>query len=50
MDIVNGAEKGDITLERDDLKVFLSQKANNLLSNATIDFIDGQGFVITGMS
>jgi len=49
MDIANGAEKDDITLEKDNLKVFLNQEANNLLSNATLDFIDEQGFVVTGM-
>lgn len=49
MDIAIGAEEGDITLEKDNLKLFLNRDANNLFLNATIDFIDEQGFVVTGM-
>ncbi|MGQ9569503.1 MAG: hypothetical protein ACUVUQ_01410 [Thermodesulfovibrionales bacterium] len=49
MDIAIGAKKGDITLEKEGLKVFIEQEANRLLSNATIDFADEQGFVVTGM-
>ncbi|MEW6214443.1 MAG: hypothetical protein AB1478_04450 [Nitrospirota bacterium] len=49
MDIANNPEKGDITVDKDGLKVFLEQNANILLSDATIDFLDGQGFVVTGM-
>jgi len=48
MDIAKNAEKGAITLEKDNLKVFLNHEVNNLLSNATLDFIDEQGFVVTG--
>lgn len=50
MDIANSAQDVDSTLEKDGLKVFLEKRANELLSNATIDFSDEQGFVITGMS
>lgn len=48
MDIANSAYDGDVTLENDGLKIFLEKKANNLFSEATIDFSDEQGFVITG--
>lgn len=49
MDIANGAEDGDVTLEKDGLKVFLEREANKMLLNATIDFSDEQGFEIDGM-
>jgi len=49
MDIAKGAEDGDETLEKDGLKVFLEKKAHSLLSKATMDFVDEQGFVITGV-
>ncbi len=48
MDIAIGAKKGDITLEKDGLKVFLEQEANKLLSDATLDFTDDHGFIVTG--
>lgn len=48
MDIAKSAEEGDVTLERDDLKVYLQEWAYNLLSNATLDFVDEHGFVVTG--
>lgn len=50
MDIANDAKSGDITLEKDGLKVFLEQEANRLLSSAPIDFADEQGFLVTGMT
>ncbi len=49
MDIADGAEKGDVTLEKDGVKVFLEKEANRLLSEATIDFSDERGFIISGM-
>jgi len=49
MDIANSAQDGDSTLEKDGLKVFLEKRANELLSNATIDFSYNQGFTITGI-
>lgn len=49
MDIAIGAKKDDITLEKEGLKVFIEQEANKLLSNASIDFSDEQGFIVTGM-
>jgi Fe-S cluster assembly iron-binding protein IscA len=50
MDIANDAKSGDITLEKDGLKVFLEQEAYKLLSSATMDFTDEQGLLVTGMS
>lgn len=50
MDIAKGALSGDMTLERDGLKLFLEPRANDMLTNTTIDYVDGQGFVLTGMS
>lgn len=49
MDIADGAEKGDVTLEKNGIKVFLEKKANKLFSDATIDFSDERGFIISGM-
>lgn len=49
MEIANDAKSGDVTLEKDNLKVFLNQEANNLLLNATLDFVDEQGFLVTGI-
>ncbi len=46
MDIANNAGWGDIILEKDNLKIFLKQKANNLLSDAIIDFDDEYGFLV----
>jgi len=50
MDIADGAKEGDETLEKGGLKVFLEKEANKLLSEATIDFSDQQGFMINGMN
>ena len=49
MDIVKAAQAGDMTLEKDGLKVFLEERANSMLASTTIDFNDNQGFVLTGM-
>ena len=49
MDIAEGAEKGDITLEKDGLKVFLESEAHALLSEATVDFSDQRGFILSGI-
>ncbi len=40
MDIADGDRKGDVTLEKDRVKVFLEKEANKLLSEATINFSD----------
>jgi Fe-S cluster assembly iron-binding protein IscA len=49
MDIADGPRKGDLTIEMDGLTVFLECEANAFLSDATIDFPDERGFVISGM-
>jgi Fe-S cluster assembly iron-binding protein IscA len=49
MDIAKGAEKEDVTLVKDGLKVFLEKEANELLSEATIDFSGERGIIISGM-
>ena len=49
MDIAKAAAQGDITLEKDGLKLFLEQRANDMLNTTLIDFVEAQGFVLTGM-
>ncbi len=48
MDIVKGAEDGDAVLDKDGLKIFLQKETDNLFPDATIDFSDNYGFMITG--
>jgi Fe-S cluster assembly iron-binding protein IscA len=50
MGIANAAEDGDETLEQDGLKVYLDREANKMLSEATIDFSNSEGFAISGMN
>jgi Fe-S cluster assembly iron-binding protein IscA len=49
MDIAKAALTGDTTLEVKGLRIFLEEKANDMLMNTNIDFQDAQGFVLTGM-
>lgn len=49
MDIAKAAQAGDTTIEQSGLKVFLEDRANQMLASTTIDFAEGQGFVLTGM-
>ncbi len=49
MDIADGAKKGDVTIEKDGVTIFLEKDANKMLSEATVDFSDEGGFVISGM-
>ena len=49
MDIAKAAQAGDKTLEKNGLKVFLEDRASLMLENTTIDFSEGQGFVLSGM-
>ena len=49
MDIAKVAQAGDTTIERNGLKVYLEDRANMMLANTTIDFAEGQGFVLSGM-
>jgi len=48
MDIATGPEKGDATIEKSGVKVYLSKEAGSFLSNAKFDYSDIQGFIITG--
>ena len=49
MDIAKAAQAGDTTLEKDGLKLFLEERANQMLMSTIIDFNDNQGFVLSGM-
>jgi len=49
MDIAKAAQKGDTTLEMQGLRVFLEERANEMLMTTKIDFQEGQGFVLAGM-
>jgi len=49
MDIAKAAQMGDVTLELNGLKVFLEERAKDMLMNTNIDFNEGQGFVLSGM-
>lgn len=50
MGIAENAARGDETLEQDGLKVFLDKEAGGWLKDATIDFNDNRGFVISGVA
>ena len=49
MDIAKEAAKGDATLEKDGIKVFLEKEAGRLLASATMDYSDKRGIIISGM-
>lgn len=49
MDIATRPEKNDRTIMQDGLSFFLERDADRLLANATIDYVDRQGFVISGL-
>lgn len=49
MDIAKAALKGDTTLELQGLKIFLEERANDMLMTTNIDFQEAQGFVLSGM-
>lgn len=48
MDIAKAALRGDKTLELQGLKLFLEERASEMLTSTSIDFQEGQGFVLTG--
>ena len=48
MDIAKGAAQGDTTVEQDGLSLYLDSMANGMLMNATIDFNETHGFVLSG--
>jgi len=49
MVIAAAPEENDVTLEKDGLKLFLEKQADEILTQATIDFDDKRGFVTTGV-
>lgn len=49
MDIAKAATHGDTTYEVAGLKLFLEPRAHDMLSNTNIDFMEEQGFVLSGM-
>jgi len=49
MGIAAGAEKGDVVLENDGVKVFLEKKANKILSGATMDYSHKGGIIVSGI-
>jgi Fe-S cluster assembly iron-binding protein IscA len=49
MDIAERAMSGDVTLKKGGLKVFLEKEASKLLVEATIDYSDKRGIIISGM-
>ena len=49
MDIAKKAKEGDTTIELHGLKLFLEERANELLASMSIDFHEEQGFVLKGM-
>ena len=49
MDVAKAAPAGDTTFEKDGLKGFLEDRANQMLNSTVIDFAEGQGFVLSGM-
>jgi Fe-S cluster assembly iron-binding protein IscA len=49
MDIAKAALQGDTTLDLKGLKIFLEERANSMLMNTNIDYVDKQGFVLSGM-
>ncbi len=49
MGIADGAEKGDVVIEDDGIKLFLEKKANKILSDATIDYSPKEGIVVNGI-
>lgn len=49
MDVAKCPEKGDATIKQAGINVFLEKEADTLLSEATMDFSDDRGFIISGM-
>lgn len=49
MDIAEDPFPDDTALEMDGLRLFLDKEANIVLSEATIDYSQEQGFIISGM-
>ncbi len=49
MGIAEGAEKGDVILKKDGVRVFLEKKANKMLAGATLDYSKKEGIIISGL-
>lgn len=49
MDIAKTPQNSDSTIDQNGIRVFLDKKADTLLANATLDYSDLQGFMVTGM-
>ena len=49
MDIAKAALAGDKTLNVNGLKIFLEERASDMLMSTNIDYQEGQGFVLSGM-
>ena len=49
LDMVEKAMDGDVTFEKDGLKVFIEKDANMTLATAVMDFSEQRGFVLSGM-
>lgn len=49
MDIAKAAQHGDKTLKINGLKIFLEERASEMLMSTNIDYQEGQGFVLSGM-
>ena len=49
LELVEQATDGDVTIEKDELRVFIEKDAEATLAAATMDFSDEHGFVVRGM-
>lgn len=49
LDMVEQPIDGDVTIEKDGLKVFIEKDASVTLAEASLDFSEQRGFVLTGM-
>ena len=49
MDIAKAAQNGDKILNVQGLKIFLEERASDMLMSTNIDYQEGQGFVLSGM-
>ncbi len=49
LDMVEQPVDGDVTIEKDGLKVFIEKDASATLAAASMDFSEQRGFVLNGM-
>ncbi len=49
LDMVERPMDGDVTIEKDGVKVFVEKAANATLAAAMLDFSEQRGFVLNGM-